>query len=265
MSGLIKYEAARTALSECKAVDEVKQWADKAAAMQAYGRMAKDKTLEIDAAEIRIRAERKLGEMLAAQKENTGLNVGGRPSQKPVVNDDQFHTPTLKDAGISKDLSSRSQKLAAVPEQEFEKEVGDWRERVEKEGKRVSARLQKAGEKAIKNNKTSEPDDELIEIEKSEYEDMKSKIQELSDMAIDLEEENQNLRDAIAVNQLPESEIQSAEEIISELRAELSNIKIKLQAVTDSRDSYLRENTMLKEQCKRQAAQLKKMGVKNNA
>lgn len=264
MSGLIKYEAARTALSECKAVDEVKQWADKAAAMQAYGRMAKDRTMEIDAAEIRIRAERRLGEMLSAQKESGGLNKGAAQSNA-VVSDDRVRPPKLSDVGISKDLSSRAQKLAAVPEQEFEKEVGDWRERVEKEGKRVSARLQKAGEKAIKNNKTSEPDDDLIEIEKSEYEDMKSKIQELSDMAIDLEEENQNLRDAIAVNQLPESEIQSAEEIISELRAELSNIKIKLQAVTDSRDSYLRENAMLKDQCKRQAAQLKKMGVKNNA
>jgi hypothetical protein len=46
MTNLIKYEAACRAIAECKAVDEVKTWADKAAAMQAYGRMAKDKTLE---------------------------------------------------------------------------------------------------------------------------------------------------------------------------------------------------------------------------
>ena len=68
MTALIKYEAACLALAECKAVDEVKSWVDKAAAMHAYGRMAKDKTLEVDAAEIRIRAERRLGELIAAQK-----------------------------------------------------------------------------------------------------------------------------------------------------------------------------------------------------
>lgn len=103
MSGLIKYEAARLALAECKTFDEAKSWADKAAAMQAYGRMAKDKTMEIDAAEIRLRAERRLGEMLIEQKESGGFAKAGR---KSVVTNDQLETPTLADAGISKDLSS---------------------------------------------------------------------------------------------------------------------------------------------------------------
>jgi hypothetical protein len=55
-------------------VDEVKTWADKAAAMQA-GQMANDKRLEVDAAEIRIRAEPP-GELIAAQKATVGLNTG---------------------------------------------------------------------------------------------------------------------------------------------------------------------------------------------
>ena len=109
---LIKYEAACRALAECKSVDEVKTWADKAAAMQAYGRMAKDKTLEVDAAEIRIRAERRLGEMLA----DSDLQKGGRPPEKTGrVERPVSKQPTLADAGISKDLSSRAHKLAAVP------------------------------------------------------------------------------------------------------------------------------------------------------
>ena len=157
MTALIKYDAACRALAECKAVDEVKAWADKAAAMQAYGKMAKDKTLEVDAAEIRIRAERRLGEMLTQQKADGGPNrgavvAGNKPGEgqgSPVVVDDD-RRPKLSDAGISKDLSSRAQKLAAVPEEEFESEVGEWRERVTAEGARVSARLQKAGERALK-------------------------------------------------------------------------------------------------------------------
>lgn len=151
MSELVRYEAACRALAECKAVDEVKAWADKAAAMQAYGRMAKDKTLEVDAAEIRIRAERRLGEMLSAQKDAGAINRGGAGThatgreERPVG-----VPPTLAEVGISKDLSSRAQKLAAVPEDEFEEEVGQWRERVSQEGERVSARLEAAGEREIR-------------------------------------------------------------------------------------------------------------------
>lgn len=163
---LIKYEAACRALAECKSVDEVKTWADKAAAMQAYGRMAKDKTLEVDAAEIRIRAERRLGEMLSAQKADGGLNRGtvvagnkegaGQGSPVVVTND---HRPKLADAGISKDLSSRAQKLAAVPEAEFEAELAAKRERDQKEGARVSARLEKAGERELaKSKKQHQPE-----------------------------------------------------------------------------------------------------------
>ena len=104
---LIKYEAACRALAECKSVDEVKTWADKAAAMQAYGRMAKDKTLEVDAAEIRIRAERRLGEMLAAQKADGGLSKGaagaGVNQHTPAeVRSSVTTAPKLADAGISK-------------------------------------------------------------------------------------------------------------------------------------------------------------------
>jgi hypothetical protein len=157
MTSLIKYDAACRALAECKAIDEVKTWADKAAAMQAYGRMAKDKTLEVDAAEIRIRAERRLGQLIAAQKEFEGLNRG-RAGRAPIAVDsnDRDSRPKLSDAGISKDLSSKAQKLAAVPEEEFEAEVGQWRDRVQAEGARVSTRLQSAGERELKRQEEEE-------------------------------------------------------------------------------------------------------------
>lgn len=181
---LVQYERARLALAECKAVDEVKAWADKAAAMQAYGRMAKDKTLEVDAAEIRLRAERRLGEMLAQQKAGPGLATGvrGQLAGKKdgglavVTNDRQKReAPKLADAGISKDLSSRAQKLAAVPEAEFEAEVGQWRERVSAEGARVSARLQAAGEREQRKARPAAPEahddfDPVAELERAHAE-----------------------------------------------------------------------------------------------
>jgi hypothetical protein len=148
---LIKYEAACHAITECVRVDEVKEWADKAAAMQAYGRMAKDQTLQTHAAEIRIRAERRLGELLVAQKADGGLNPAASLKRGPVVvsNDHGEKPATLADAGISKDLSSRAQKLAAVPEQVFEAELAAKRERDLKDGARVSARLERAGAREL--------------------------------------------------------------------------------------------------------------------
>lgn len=173
MTVLIRYEAARHALAECKQVDEVKDWADKAAAMQAYGRMARDKGLEVDAAEIRIRAERRLGELLAAQKAGPGLSRGaaGSGSNQHQVRSSQTTAPTLADVGISKDLSSRAQNIAAVPEAEFEQEIGEWRERVTAEGARVSARLEAKGAKARQEppppDETPTLDDMLTEMQET--------------------------------------------------------------------------------------------------
>jgi hypothetical protein len=139
--GLVRYERAQAALAECRSVDEVKDIVDKAAAMKIYAMQAKNKTLEVDAAEIRIRAERRLGEMLTAQKASEGgLSKGGRPPEK-TGRPERPVSPTLSDAGISKDLSSRAQAIAAVPEKEFESEVATWRDRVSQEGERVTARL----------------------------------------------------------------------------------------------------------------------------
>ena len=168
---LVKYEAACRAIAECKSVDEVKTWADKAAAMQAYGRMAQDRTMEVDAAEIRIRAERRLGEMLAATKADGGLNPAATLKRGPVVvaDDHGKKQTTLADAGISKDLSSRAQKLAAVPEAEFESALAEKRERDRQEGARVSARLEQAGERVLKAKNAAEKERE--QAQQDAYED----------------------------------------------------------------------------------------------
>lgn len=247
MTALIKYDAACRALAECKAIDEVKGWADKAAAMQAYGRMAKDKTLEVDAAEIRIRAERRLGEMLNAQKVDGGLNTGtrsqltGKSSDGLAVvsNDRQKTAPKLADAGISKDLSSRAQKLAAVPESEFEAEVGEWRDRVSAEGVRVTTRLEKAGERELRKTSKPLPEDDAY-AGPSEEEIRFHQEQEAADQK------------AIAL-------ILDSNEPLAALKAEYERQSLELATVKAARDGFMNRCNELIRRVKTLRAKLDKL------
>lgn len=147
--GLIRYEAACRALAEAKAVDEVKDFRDKAEAMRAYAKQAKNRQLETDAAEIRIRAERRIGELMAAQRDSVGMAPAGRP--KIGLEENPISKPiTLAEAGIDKNLADRARKLAAIPETEFDGIVTDWRDRIEHENERVTVNLLAAGDKHVR-------------------------------------------------------------------------------------------------------------------
>jgi hypothetical protein len=115
--------------------------------MRACPRQAKNKTLEIDAAEIRMRAERRIGEMMAMQRETEGFNRGLKGSivtgmESIPAKDDR---PTLAEAGIDKNLAISARKLAAVPKEKFESMVGEWRARVQEETQRVTTNLIRVG------------------------------------------------------------------------------------------------------------------------
>ena len=94
-----------------------------------------------------------------------------------------------------------------------------------------------------------------------EFDEKEQAIIELKDTVISLDEENTRLKDALAANQLPEEEIQSAAEIIAELRARVKALEAELDAVKSSRDGYMVENAELKKQCVSQRNQLKKLTV----
>lgn len=144
---LLRYEVACRALAEANSIDEVKDVRDKAEAFRHYARQAKNKELEINAAAIRIRAERRLGEMIQDRKAvKPQLAKGRRSDLVPAGN--QVEEPTLEELGIDKKLSSRAQKIAAVPEEKFEGMMAVWRERVAQENERVTTALIKEGEKA---------------------------------------------------------------------------------------------------------------------
>jgi phage N-6-adenine-methyltransferase len=138
MTGLVRYDAACRAIAEAKSLDEVKDIRDKVVALQSYARIAKNRQLEVDAAEIRFRAERRVGEMMAEQPKNEGTRYGGVLKTPP---------PTLADAGIDKNLAKRARAYAAVPVDVFESDVAEWRENVAKETARVETKLFLGGEK----------------------------------------------------------------------------------------------------------------------
>lgn len=81
-------------------------------------RQAKDTELIQFAAEIKVRAERKCGEMLrdsAERGERATPHGNVNPSTVKVSNDATPSMPTLADIGITRDQSSRYQQLAAMP------------------------------------------------------------------------------------------------------------------------------------------------------
>lgn len=128
MTGLVRYEAARHALQVARDIDEVKDIRDKAQAMAAYAKQAQDTELVEWATEIKVRAERRAGEMLAEMKVNGSRHDGVNAKNLRESHDTTPEAPTLEKLGVSRDQSSRWQKLAAIPEDKFEEAVAAAKE-----------------------------------------------------------------------------------------------------------------------------------------
>lgn len=111
------YENAKHWIAQYESVDEVKQYADKAAAVQEYARRSNDYDIERLAARARVRAERRCGEMLLVMEKSKG----GRPcDNSPNSADSSEYAQALSSAELSSQQSSKYQQLANVPESEFE-------------------------------------------------------------------------------------------------------------------------------------------------
>jgi hypothetical protein len=128
MSGdLTKYNAAKRALAEAVRIDEVKDIRDKAVAMRIYAMQAKDRGLIDQATEIRLRAERRAGELLRDMEKNKGAQGSG--SNQHELRSHDATAPKLSDLDINKSQSSRWQKLAETPDDDFEELVASAKQK----------------------------------------------------------------------------------------------------------------------------------------
>ena len=119
---LAKYDTMCVAIEAARAVDEVKDIRDKAVAIQAYARQAKNLNAERHAAEIRVRAERRCGELLAEMPKATPRG-SNQYQRKEDMSEDATHP--LSKLGITRDQSSTWQQLAALPVEQFEEAIAE--------------------------------------------------------------------------------------------------------------------------------------------
>jgi hypothetical protein len=115
---IILLDEARARLAKVASVDEAKKIRDTAEALRHY---AKQQGIGLEAqnkaAEIKIRAERRAGELLAAveRKDHKPRKTTRRPDGSITT-----YTDTIKSAGISEPSARRWQSISKIPEPQFE-------------------------------------------------------------------------------------------------------------------------------------------------
>ena len=121
VNSLVQYDAARKALQAAHSVDEVRDIKDKAEAVRAYARQAGDTEMQNWAVEIKLRAERRAGELLAEMKKAGILaTLGDIEKQRERCVDKGTSVKTLDELEIRRHDAAKWQRLANVPEDEFE-------------------------------------------------------------------------------------------------------------------------------------------------
>jgi hypothetical protein len=152
---------ARQQLAEIKTIETGINYLNKVKAIEVWAKAEKkDAELQNMIAEQKIRTQRILGQLL---KENI-QHQGGRPKEEKQSNS----TTVLSDFGISKDQSSAFQKIAALPEDVFEREIASAKEESEKRVELTTSRVLFAAKEYEQQKKKDEAqitarDKELIE------------------------------------------------------------------------------------------------------
>jgi hypothetical protein len=112
------FEDARREITGAKTVEQVNRIVALATGLAAAARKATDREVEAEAEVLRFEAERRLGQIMQAQRETVGFNVGTRGSRTRGARVSE--KPTLAEAGIDKNLAHKARSAAAMTAPEFE-------------------------------------------------------------------------------------------------------------------------------------------------
>lgn len=122
---LANISAARRALASAQTLEDVLHIRDQAKAWEACMKIVGESlSAQQDAAEVKLRAERKAGEMLAGMEKNKG----GRPAEKTAGTVPEVSALSLAELGVKEDQSRRWQKEAAVDDETFQNYLASCRE-----------------------------------------------------------------------------------------------------------------------------------------
>jgi N6-adenosine-specific RNA methylase IME4 len=132
---LIHIDSAKREILAADSLVKVKDLWNKADAMRALGQAAKDAELVNYATEFKLRCERRLGEMLLSLKATGDFGQGRRKVHGSM---------NFKDVGLSesdRNLSSRAQRIASVPEEQFEIAIAEVRQEEQQITRRAMDKL----------------------------------------------------------------------------------------------------------------------------
>jgi len=118
---LVIFDKAKKAIAEAVSIDEVRDIRNKADAMRIYYKQAGESlVMQNQCAQIKIFAERKIGEILSEIEKNKGGQAEHSSYRSPEVTG---RIETLNDLGISKMQSFKYQSIASIPEPIFQDHI----------------------------------------------------------------------------------------------------------------------------------------------
>ncbi len=116
------YSQACEMIEKAASVDEAKDIRDKADAFRLYARKARNHDMEYFAAEIRMRAERKAGELLIESKANR-QRAGQGGDRRSKYQNGILLLPTLKELKLDPKDAAKWQRIAKLSPREFERRL----------------------------------------------------------------------------------------------------------------------------------------------